>query len=79
MEMDGAPKKVGQLIKVPAGLPLIRVTNTLPSQTPSLPSVSVPLSLRSANKSLATWQQNNAKVILIPVATVPAAMSFPLD
>lgn len=76
MEMDGAPKKVGQLIKVPAGLPLIRVTNTL---TPLPPSVSVPLSLRSGNKSLATWQQNNAKVILIPVATVPAAMSFPLD
>lgn len=76
MEMDGAPKKVGRLIKVPAGLPLIRVTNTL---TPLPPSGTVPLSLRSANKSLATWQQNNAKVILIPVATVPAAMSFPLD
>lgn len=38
MEMDGAPKKVGQLIKVPAGLPLIRVTNTLTPLPPQAQS-----------------------------------------
>lgn len=67
MEMDGAPKSGAvvvslsaaraQLIKVPAGLSAA----LHPSASPWCATT-----LRSANKSLETWQQNNAKVILIP-------------
>lgn len=57
MEMDGAPKKVGQLIKVPAGLPLIRVTNTLlPPPSPLRHSALVPAVSQQIFGNLATKQ-----------------------
>lgn len=56
MEMDGAPKKVGQLIKVPAGLPLIRVTNTLTPLPPLSFSALVPAVSQQIFGNLATKQ-----------------------